>query len=336
MDFAPLASLAAGQHGCFAHRQLPRHRARPPTSSGASASRGSCVPAEHRGVHRDGVSHPVTLAPAASWPRRCRCRVRMALAPAPPPRCGARGLPLGPDRGRRRARRVAPARVSRSTSRRTSSPATATSCSASRARRWSARSSTCPRSRGRADAAGPSTWPVGTTAAVRARAAPGTSRSPVAGATAPSLFGRCSNGAASATSSATPGSRQKALDLIGRGVLPDPVPQFTGCAMASSSPTSTSPGPIRWSAMECDSLAYHFGEVAPSGRPHAAAPPHAVGLGHLRVHVPGRHQATDTVSRRNCGASSAADPHVEMRAVASESARNRANFGFGGAGSRAG
>ena len=107
---------------------------------------------------------------------------------------------------------------------------------------------------------GPSARPV----AVRTSRGPGTSRSPVVGATAPSLSGRSSNGAASAISSATPGSRQKALDLIGRGGLPDPVPQFQvrdGEFVAYIDIA----WPEQMVAMECDSLAYHFGEVSHQG-----------------------------------------------------------------------
>lgn len=51
MDLAPLTSLAAGQHGCFANRQLASvgisddqlHRLR---------KQGLVLPAQHRGVHR--------------------------------------------------------------------------------------------------------------------------------------------------------------------------------------------------------------------------------------------------------------------------------------------
>lgn len=58
MDFAPLASLAAGQHGCFASRQLPdvgltKHQL------GRLHERGLVLGTGHKGVHRF-ASAPVT------------------------------------------------------------------------------------------------------------------------------------------------------------------------------------------------------------------------------------------------------------------------------------
>ena len=60
------------------------------------------------------------------------------------------------------------------------------------------------------------------------------------------------------------GFEQKALDLIGRGGLPDPVPQFQvrdGEFVAYIDIA----WPEQMVAMECDSLAYHFGEVSHQG-----------------------------------------------------------------------
>jgi hypothetical protein len=60
------------------------------------------------------------------------------------------------------------------------------------------------------------------------------------------------------------GFEQKALDLIARGGLPDPVPQFQvrdGEFVAYIDIA----WPEQMVAMECDSLAYHFGEVSHQG-----------------------------------------------------------------------
>ena len=327
MDFAPLASLAAGQHGCFAHRQLPRHRARPPPAQAPRTRRARACRRSYKGIWRL-ASHPVT------WHQRLIARHVVdagfhGVAPHRPPRCGAsrastragsrsssstaswrrRGCDDPPVEGPRRRRPRPAARhpvhlagphARRPARRHVGGPMRLALDLARRHdrrlfERVSARHLEVAR-RGR----------NGTVAlrAILERRGFGDQLGDT---------GFEAEGARSHQPRRAPGSG-------------DPVHR---CATASSSPTSTSRGPIGWSAMECDSLAYHFGEVAPSGRPHAAATPYSTGLGRLRVHVPGRHQATTRCRAGTSERPRLLTPTSKCARLASEYCSQPRQFRFG-------
>ena len=214
VDFAPLASLAAGQHGCFAHRQLPdigldRQQLR------RLHAQGLVLPAEHQGIWRL-ASHPVTwhqrlMAATLSMPGSMAShRSAAALWGLEGFNSGRIEVVVEHGTWRRRGVTIHQSKDLVAGDR--------TCGTASRARRWSARSSTSPPSRGRGGAAGARPGSSARPVAVRTGAGPAPRGRPPWAQRHGRCSGRCSNGAASAISWATPASSRRRSTSSADGV----------------------------------------------------------------------------------------------------------------------